>query len=63
MLTIQNKGVVLYGKCLFVQCKIRLVMDYKMERCEGHVKCCIERILMEAMMLSMESQIKGNLFL
>jgi len=37
-------------------------MDYKMERHEGRVKCCIERILMEAMMLSMESQIKGNLF-
>jgi hypothetical protein len=54
MLTIQNKGVVLYNKCLFAQCKIRLVIDYEMEGYEGHVKCCIECILMEVMMLSME---------
>ena len=62
MLTIQNKGVVLYNKCLFAQCMIRLVIDYKMEGCEGHVKCSIECILMEVVRLSMEyrSQIKGN---
>jgi len=30
-LTIQNKGVVLCNKCLFAQCKIRLVIDYEME--------------------------------
>jgi hypothetical protein len=34
--SIQNKGVVLYNKCLFAQCKIRLVIDYKTERYEGH---------------------------
>lgn len=34
---IQNKGVVLYNKCLFAQRKIRLVIDYKTTKYEGHV--------------------------
>ena len=60
MLTIQNKGVVLYSKCLFAQCKIRLVIDYEAEGYEGHVNCCIECILMEVMLLSMEYSVTNQ---
>jgi len=60
MLTIQNKGVVLYNKCQFAQCKIRLVIDYELEGCEGHVKCCIECTFMEVMMLSMEYSVTNQ---
>ena len=60
MLTIQNKGVVLYNNCLFAQCKIRLVIDYEMVGFEGHVKCCIECILMEVMMLRMEYSVANQ---
>jgi len=58
--TIQNKGVVLYNKPLFAQCKIRLVIDYKVEGYEGRVKCCIECIFMEVMMLSMEYSVTNQ---
>ena len=56
----QNKGVVLYNKCLFAQCKIRLVIDYNVVGYEGRVTCCIECLLMEVMMLSMEYSVTNQ---
>jgi len=58
--TLQNKGVVSYNKCLFAQCKIRLVMDCIVVGYEGRVKCCIECILMEVMMLNMEYSVTNQ---